>query len=59
MSFAIDSSNCGLLAELLHISYNLSSRRLSIVHMAVPCGLCREVCVGFVGCCVNSYLLDG
>ena len=27
--------------------------------MRVPCGLCSEVCVGFVGRCVSSYRLVG
>ena len=50
MRFASDFSNDGLLAELLYISCNLSSRRLSIVQMIVPSCLCSEVHVGFVGC---------
>ena len=54
-----DSSNGELLAALLYISCSLSNLRLSIVQMRVPSGLCSEVCVGFVGCCVSSYRLVG
>jgi len=56
---ASDSSNGGLLAVLLYISCSLSSLRFSIVQMRVPSGLCSEVCDGFVGCWVISYLLVG
>ena len=59
MSCASDFSNGGLLDALLYISCNLSILRLSILQMRAPFGLCSEVCVGFVGCCVSLYRLVG
>ena len=57
MSCASDSSNGGLLAALFYISRSLSNLRLSIVQMSISSGMCSEVCVGFIGCCVSSYRL--
>ena len=37
------------------MSWSLSSRLLSIVHIVVPSGLCSVVCVCSVGCCDSSY----
>ncbi len=54
MSFARDSSNGVFVGILLHMSCSLSNLLFSIVQMVVPSGLCNEVCVGFVGCCVSS-----
>ena len=54
MSFARDSSNGGFMGILLYMSCSLSNLLFSIVNMVVPSGLCSEVCVGFVGCCVSS-----
>jgi hypothetical protein len=45
MSLARDSANGGLVLSCLYISWSLSSRLLSIVHIVVPSGLCSVVCV--------------
>ena len=45
MSLARDSANGGFVLSCLHISWSLSSRLLSIVHIGVPSGLCIVVCV--------------
>ncbi len=55
MSLARDSANGGSVLSCLHISWSLSSRLFSIVHIVVPSGLCSVVWVCCVGCCDNSY----
>jgi hypothetical protein len=55
MSLASDSSNGGFVPSCLYMSWSLSSRLFSIVHIVVPSGLCRVVFVGCVGCCASSY----
>ena len=54
ISLARDSSNSGLVSVLLYMPWCLSSLLFSIVHTLVPFGLCRIVCVCFVGCCMSS-----
>ena len=54
MSFVRDSLNDGFVGMLMYMSCSLSDLLFSIVHMVFPSGLCNEVCVGFVGCCVSS-----
>ena len=55
ISLAKDSANGGFVLSCLYISWSLSSRLLSIVHIVVPSGLCSVVCVCSVGCCDSSY----
>jgi hypothetical protein len=55
MSLARDSANGGFVLSCLYISWSLSSRLFSIVHIVVPSGLCSVVCVCSVGCCDSSY----
>ena len=52
MSLARDSAN----GEFVSIFFpcSLSSLLLSTLHMVVPSGLCKVVCVGFVGYCMSS-----
>ncbi len=58
-SFVRDSSNGGLLGMFLYMLCSLSSLLFSIVYMVAPSSLCSAMCVGFVGCCVSSYLFVG
>jgi hypothetical protein len=55
MSLARHSSNGGFIVLCLYMSWSLSSLLFSIMHMAVPSGLCNVVCVCCVECCVSSY----
>ena len=55
MSLARDSASGGFVLSCLYISWSLSSRLLSIVHIVVPSGLCCVVCVCSVRCCDSSY----
>ena len=55
ISLARDSANGGFVPSCLYMSWSLSSLLFSIVHIAVPSGLCSVLCVSNVGCCDNSY----